>query len=356
MNIGIERQLARNLSVSASYIYTKGDRLPVGFDTNLTEPAFTRSFMLPDGTTFDVPFSAGLTRTASGATQNINLSRPNPNFGSLFQQRSIGETYYNGLLVELKRRFANNFQFNVAYTLAKAENLSGAADGGGSGPESPFSGSNLQNQFDLDANRAASPTDQRHRLVLNGVFNLPTTDSDNRFARALLNGYRLSGIYTAETGRPFAALVSVPNIPFALDGRQFNGFGGLLGQGGGSDRNLAPNIERNSNYGEPNYRLDLRLARDIRITERFVLELIGEGFNIFNTSNFNGFRTTLYDVQFPLIPNDPQGRRFTASNPPPLSLPLELLPRDDFGVENNNSSQPDGTNARRFQLAVRFRF
>jgi len=340
-NFGFERQLLRNLSVSASYIYTKGDRLPVLFDTNLPEPAFRRTFQLPDGSTFEVPFSAGVTRTAAGATRNINLSRPNPNFGSINQLRSIGETYYNALFVEMKRRFADGFQFNASYTLAKAENLSGAADGGGSGPESPFGGSSLFNQFDLDANRAASPTDQRHRLVLNGVFNLPTVESDNRFVRGLLNGYRLSGIYTAESGRPFAALISVPNIPFTADGAQFNGFGGLLGQGGGSDRNLAPNIERNSNYGEANYRFDLRLARDIRLTERFVIELIGEGFNLFNTSNFNGFRTTRYEASL---------------SGPLLSDPILLTDRDDFGVESNNSSQPDGTNARRFQLAVRFRF
>ena len=201
----------------------------------------------------------------------------------------------------------------------------------------------MQNQFNLDANRAASPTDQRQRLVLNGVFNLPTTDSGNRFSRALLNGYRISGIYTAETGRPFAALVSVPNLPFTFNGAQYNGFGGLLGQGGGSDRNLAPNIERNSNYGEPNYRLDLRLARDIRLTERLVLELVGEGFNIFNTANFNGFRTTLYEAQ-------------ATTTSTALATPVVLTERSDFGVESNNSSQPDGTNARRFQLAVRFRF
>lgn len=346
LNIGIERQLAANLSVSASYIYTKGDRLPVNFDANLPAPAFERAFLLPDGSTFTVPFSAGVTRTAAGQTVNINASRPNPNFGTITQLRSIGETYYNGLFVELKRRFADNFQFNVAYTLAKAENLSGAADGGGSGPESPFGGSNFQDQFNVGdnrLNRAASPTDQRQRLVLNGVFNLPKFKGEGRAARALLNGYRLSGIYTAESGRPFAALISVPNIPFTLGGAQLNGFGGLRGQGGGGDRTLAPNIKRNSIYGEANYRLDLRVARDIRLGERVVLELIGESFNLFNTANFNGFRTTRYEAQ-------------ATTTATPLSTPIILTERTDFGVENNDSSQPDGTNARRFQLAVRFRF
>jgi hypothetical protein len=75
--------------------------------------------------------------------QNLNLSRPNPNFGSVNVVRTIGETWYRALFVEVKRRFAQGFQLNLAYTLAKAENLSGAADGGGTGSESPFSGSSV---------------------------------------------------------------------------------------------------------------------------------------------------------------------------------------------------------------------
>jgi hypothetical protein len=254
--------------------------------------------------------------------------------------RSIGETYYKALFVEVKRRFTKGFQANISYTLAKAENLSGTGDGGGSASESPFGGSSLFNQFDLKADRAPAPTDQRQRLVVSGVYNFPFGGIENRFARGLLNGFRLSGIYTAESGRPFAATVSVPNLPFTLNGAQYNGFGGILGLGG---LNLAPNIPRNSNYGEANYRIDLRLARDIKLTERLVVELVGEGFNIFNRSNFNGFSGTLYDAQATTVTT-------------PLSTPVVLTERRDFGRPNNDGSQPDGTNARRFQLAARFRF
>lgn len=329
-NLGVERELVKNLAVSASFVYTKGDRLPVSLDANLPAPQFTRLYQLPDGTILDVPFSAGVTRTSAGVAQNVNLSRPNPNFASISQQVSTGQTWYRALLVEVKRRFANGFQFNVAYTLANAENLSGSGNGGGSGSESPFSGSNLFNQFALESNRAAAPTDQRHRLVLNGIVNMPYQ-------------FRMSGIFTAESGRPFSAGVTVPNIPFTVDGVQYNGFGGLLGQGGGGDRNLAPNIERNSDYGDANYRTDLRVARDFKIKGSLVTEVVAEGFNIFNRSNFNGFRSTLYEA-----------RATTATTP--LATPIVLTERADYGLQNNNSSQPDGTNARRFQLALRFRF
>ncbi|HKC86487.1 MAG TPA: TonB-dependent receptor, partial [Blastocatellia bacterium] len=152
-NIGVERELLPNLTVSASFVYTLGQRLPINFDTNLPAPAFTRVYQLPDGSTFEVPFAAGLTRTAAGAQQNVNLSRPNPSFGSISVQRSLSETYYKALFLEVKRRFADGLQLNIAYTLAKAENLSGTGDGGGSGSESPFNGSSLFNQFDLRANR-----------------------------------------------------------------------------------------------------------------------------------------------------------------------------------------------------------
>jgi hypothetical protein len=351
-NIGVEHELLSQLTVSASFVYTLGDRLPVNFDTNLVAPAFTRVYQFPDGPTLEVPFAAGLTRTAAGAARNVNLSRPNPNFGSINVQRSIGETYYKALFLEVKRRFSGGLQFNIAYTLAKAENLSGTGNGGGSGAEDPFGGSSLFNQFDLKANRAPAPTDQRHRFVVNGVWNLPELKQGNALARGLLNGYRLGGIFTAETGRPFAATISLPNIPFTLDGAQYTGFGGILGLGG---LNLAPDVPRNSNYGDVNYRIDLRVARDVKLGEKFVVELLGEAFNLFNRSNFNGFNSTLYNAAFPLLPGSTTDR-FSATNPPPLATPIPLTRSANFGAPNNDGSQPDGTNARRFQLALRFRF
>ncbi|HEV2664034.1 MAG TPA: hypothetical protein VG324_03945, partial [Blastocatellia bacterium] len=351
-NVGVERELSLNLTVSASFVYTLGQRLPINFDTNLPAPAYTRVYQFPDGSSFEVPFGAGLTRTAAGVAQSVNLSRPNPNFGSINVQRSISENYYKALFLEVKRRFANGLQFNIAYTLAKAENLSGTGDGGGSGAESPFNGSNLFNQFDLKQNRAPAPTDQRHRFVINGVWNLPELKQGDALARGLLNGYRLGGIFTAESGRPFAATVSLPNIPFTLDGGQYTGFGGILGLGG---LNLAPDVPRNSNYGDANYRIDLRVARDIKLGEQFVVELLGEAFNIFNRSNFNGFNSTLYDAAFPFLPGSAT-TRFSATNPPPLTTPIPLTRRANFGAPNNDGSQPDGTNARRFQLALRLRF
>lgn len=112
-----------------------------------------------------------------------------------------------------------------------------------------------------------------------------------------------------------------------------------MGIGGSS---LAPDIERNSIYGDSNYKLDLRLSRMFRIKENVSLELIAEGFNLLNRSNFNGFNTTVYNV--------------TSAGTQDVSVPIQFTANPTFGVPNNDGSQPDGTNARRFQIAAKVRF
>lgn len=341
MNFGIERQLVRNLVVSASWLWSQGDSLPTVYDSNLQLPQFVRTFQLPSGQTFQAPFVAGVTRTATGQTQNVNLSRPDSRFGSVLVNQSNGRTWYKALFMEVRKRYSSGLQFGFSYTFAKAENLAGSGDGGGIAAEGAFGGGRPFNQFDLLSNRGLSPTDQRHRGIVNWVYDLPEVRSDNRFVRALANRYRVSGIFSGESGRSVATLLSIPQIPFATpDGTQWNGYGGVLGQGGTS---FLPIVDRNGEKGDPNYRFDLRLARDIQVTERLRLELLAEAFNLFNRSNFNGFFTTAYEAV-----------ATTATTP--LSIPVQLNANTRFFQPTNDASQPDGTNARRFQLALRFRF
>ncbi|MDX2268758.1 MAG: carboxypeptidase regulatory-like domain-containing protein [Bryobacter sp.] len=339
ISIGIDRQLFRNWTLSASYARTQGNTLPILFDTNLPSPSFERTFRLPDGQTFTVPYVAGLTRNTQGQSVSINASRPNPALGAVLTNRSIGESWYNALFVEIKKRYSSGFLLSTSYTFAKAENVVGTTNGGGFGGESPFNGGRLFNQFDLDANRQTAPTDQRHRLVNSFIWNLGE-NLQSGLARTLIRGFRLSGIYTFESGRPVTALVGLPNIPFTANGAQYNGFGGILGQGG---PNPLPTEPFNSRYGEWNYRFDLRLARDFPIGERARIEFLAEGFNLWNTTNFNGFVNTIYNASSTTVTT-------------PVTTPVQLNATNNFFVPNNNSSQPDGTNARRFQLAVRFRF
>src|SRR5581483_12112534 len=135
------------------------------------------------------------------------------------------------MLIELKRRFSNNFQFGVSYTLSKAENEYGNGDGGGTSDEGPFGGGTVLNQFaPLDAFKAVAPTDQRHRFVLNGIYTADFKTSSDAFNH-VVNGFELSGIFTAESGRPFTTVVNGTVPAISISGSSFNGFGGLFGQG-----------------------------------------------------------------------------------------------------------------------------
>ena len=88
-------------------------------------PQFQRTYQLPDGTTFQVPFSAGVIKTAAGATVSVNAARPDPTQGAINTNTSQGKSWYNGLLVDLRRRIAKGVQVNGAFTWAKAENTGG---------------------------------------------------------------------------------------------------------------------------------------------------------------------------------------------------------------------------------------
>jgi outer membrane receptor protein involved in Fe transport len=336
VNVGIEQLLPGGVVLSASYVYTKGDRLPFSFDTNLPAPAFTRTYALPDGTTFSVPFTAG-------PLGNVNSARPNPSFGAINVIRPLGLSWYNALLVEATKRFRNNYEFHISYTLSKAEDVAGTGDGSGRGDEGPFGGFNILDQFDIAANRSRASTDQRHRFVASAVWNLPAGGKNGSFANRLARDWRVAAIFTAQSGRPFpSGTFVVTGIPFSTpDGRQWQAFGfNLYGQGGSS---LLPSVPRNNNTGAANYALDMRLSREFHFRGGYVLELMGEGFNLFNHGNFNQYNSTLYNV----------GPTTAATL---VSVPVLLTPVASFGTPFGDGAPPDGTNARRFQLSARFRF
>ena len=64
---------------------------------------------------------------------------------------------------------------------------------------------------------------------------------------------------------------------------------------------------------------------------------------MFNHSNYNGFNTTIYTAT-------------ANTNTTLLTAPILLSPTVGYLAPNNDATPPDGTNARRLQLAIRFRF
>jgi hypothetical protein len=326
--LGLQQQLSAGFMLSLSYVHTYGDHLEMVIDSNLPPPQFQRTYQLPNGTTFQLPFSVG-------PSANVNGSRPNPALGAVNTNVSTGESWYNGLLVDVRRRMARGVEINGALTWSKAENTAGNDNGGGAATETAFNGGTPADQFNLRSGRATSALDQRIRGVASAIWQ-PLWKP--------LSGFRFGAVETAESGRPVAAFITVGSIPFlGPDGKNYNGFGGIRGQGTGGDRNLVPTIPRNSIAGPANLKLDLRVARDLPVTENLKAEVLVEAFNVFNRSNYNGFNTTMLTASATTVAT-------------PLSQPILLSPAAGYLQPNNDASPPDGTNARRLQLAVRFRF
>src|SRR5215813_8460814 len=117
-------------------------------------------------------------------------------FGSINAQTSDGNSVYNALNVDLKKRFSNHFQFLASYTWSHSIDDS----------------SDLQTLLlpqdnrNFGAERADSLFDQRHRFVFSAVFTAPTEwRTGDGFHRALSN-FTLAPIFEVSSGRPFNIL------------------------------------------------------------------------------------------------------------------------------------------------------
>ena len=125
----------------------------------------------------------------------------------------------------------------------------------------------LPRDFDPNLERGPSVQDQRHRLVVSGIYHLPWR-------------LQLSGIITAASGRPFTPLAGAD-----LNG---DGNGGQFPPDRARRTPTDPttNVGRNSGSTAAQANVDVRLARRLSVGPRVSLDLLVEAFNIFNRTNF----------------------------------------------------------------------
>jgi hypothetical protein len=228
-SLQVEHELGSDTSLTLGYLHTRGLHLILSRNVNV--PRF--------------PASAGVP----------NLGRPDPNFGNISRYESSGDSYYNGLTVSLNRRFRSWAGARVSYTYSKAIDDTGTA----------FFFT-PQDNFNLRDDRGLSDNDQRHVLAVSGTLAVPATIHRVGWQRAL-EGFQLSGIFRYGSNLPFNIVT-------------------------GGDRNFDTNVNdrpigvgRNTGKGFDFASFDVRLSRRIRFTERLALDVLAEGFNLFNRAN-----------------------------------------------------------------------
>ena len=227
-NLQIERELPGNAIVSVGYIHLRARHVILSRNVNV--PRF--------------PPSAGVP----------NLGRPDPNWGNISRFESSGNSSYDGMVVSFNKRASRWVGVRASYTLSKTIDDAGN-----------FFFSSPQDNFNIQGERGLSDNDQRHRLVVSGSLEAP--QQSKGWARALRD-FQFGYIFTYGSRLPFNVLL-------------------------GTDRNLDTNnndrplgVGRNTGRGFDFASLDLRISRRIRLSERMDLQLLAEGFNVLNRSNF----------------------------------------------------------------------
>jgi hypothetical protein len=250
-SIGVGRELGADFAVTADYVSTRGKNNPRAFDHNYPDPV------------------TGL--------------RPRPDYAQYWTYDTTGHIWYDGLLVRLEKRLSHNYQFTASYTLSKTLD--------DTWPLFITQGGGPQSWWDPDAEKALSATsglnaddDERHRLVVSGLVNLPW-------------GIDFSGVLFARSSRRF-------NI---TTGRDNNGDGVLADRPNlvngayvdpGTGPGVAGDLGKNAGVTGDYFGIDARLSKAFRIN-RVSFRIMGEVYNLTNRVNYTAYqgniRSTLFD-------------------------------------------------------------
>ena len=271
----LEREIARNTVVSASYLGSFGNSLPNFVDTNLPAPSRFVTLNIVGGP------AAG----QNYLTPLFTGSRPNTAFQQITEIRSDVFSKYHALVLQANRRLTDGLQFQTNYTLSRA------ADNGQTSQtftlgNAPF------NAFDQQAERGLSTFDRRQKFVASVVYN-PEPFKEGA-AKHIFNGWTLAPIMNAFSGQRLSGNISGSINPtsFGVASSQTPG-GGVNGSGGSSRFALYP---RNF-FKQPNiWYVDTRLSRRFSVTERVKLEVLVEGFNVFNRTQITVMNATIYNL------------------------------------------------------------
>jgi hypothetical protein len=187
------------------------------------------------------------------------------------------KTWYDGLLINVQKRYANRYTFNASYTLSKTFNFS-------NDDQIPFQSGPIDPSR-LILEKGPAPNDERHRFTFAGVFDMPY-------------GLQISPIYTLASDVPIDIRLPgggtrIPVIQRNAGGRQFrtgSELNAFINQY--NSRSLPgsplPLVPDNLKFGDSFQSFDLRLTKTFKLSERLNIQAIGEAFNVFNVTNIRG--------------------------------------------------------------------
>jgi hypothetical protein len=253
----------------------------------------------------------GDTADAVQALFGNGLLAPNVGLSGQFSTNAyitnFGSSSYNGMLMSVRKRFSQGFQFDLNYT------WSHSIDNQSSIVNTVFGGL-VCDIRDLRVCRGNSDFDVRHIVNANGIWELPfgrgkmIGGNANSFVDAIIGGWELTGIFNYRSGLAFSSTTNSFPVGFVFNSpAQLNGSTSALDVGVhdvGNTINLfrdpvaAAGVLRNPRHGEIGNRNNLRgpnlwiadmaLLKNFRLpwSESHRLQIRAEAFNVFNHNNF----------------------------------------------------------------------
>jgi hypothetical protein len=336
-SLDFQQQLTKSTIVTVGYYGSKGTHLIGAYELNGLRPGYAISLgptgcAVGSSTTPTAPCQvAGTAFFSSAASLILDQIRPYRGYRSINMIQPRFNSNYHSLQVFGQQRFAGGSQLNVAYTFSK--NLTDNQTDRSTAP---------QDSYDIKSEYGRASLDRRHIFTANYVYELPFFRNDRGLAGQVLGGWQVSGIVTLQTGVPFTITTSsfdaagLGNIPALVSGNRPNIICDPNSGGQGTQQQWfnttcftpnppttatnIPNIPGTSGrgvvFGPPTKRVDFTLAKYFRFSETVRLQLRGEAFNLFNTTNFRGISTNVTTTNF--------GQVTTTRDPRILQLGIKL--------------------------------
>ncbi len=201
--------------------------------------------------------------------------------GAIRMDSSIGRSRYDGLNVSYRRRMSRHFSLNTAYTLSKAVGYQGVVGAFGGLATNPF-------QIFSPQDYGAGPNDERNRVVVSGVVDLPW-------------GIKFAPVMQAASARPYQATQGITDV---------FGYGANTGATHAITLNSDPsNLLATKDFtaaqlqaciaggtctqtggfnmrGQAFFQFDARFSKTLKFGEKMKLDLIFQAFDLTDRANF----------------------------------------------------------------------
>ncbi len=243
-SIGVARQFGNDMAVEVDYVNTKSrDEKSIQDNVNLT--------FNPD-TGVPYPYSNASRRAL-------------PLYGVIGMFPSTGRSDYHGLQTHFSKRMSHRWQGSLTYT------LSGLWDQDPP-PISGFTEVPFPVARDIGGERSFAETDQRHRLVFNGIWQVGY-------------GLQVSGIYFYGSGQRTQAICGCD-----ARGLQITSVDRLR-----QDGTIIP---REAFVFDPIHRVDVRLQERVPVHGHATIGGYVEVFNLFDRANYGAYEVRETNAQY----------------------------------------------------------